>query len=187
MLQTSKLGRTLCPEPTTDVFKQIAFVPHLCRVSAFHFLSPPSPTPSDTQHDVLYPAGFVNVNVALEMDEVSSEVTALILSIVGAAFVSSIVAVVFYDQAYMAAVVWAIAGIAAKQAYRRERLGKPVADGVDDALQGLWIALILVGVMGIFATVRARNKNFAENEEDKRYSVRASGADNSRTPALFSS
>lgn len=38
-------------------------------------------------------------------------------------------------QPYLLGITWAIAGIAAEQDYRRERLGRDIADGVDGALQ----------------------------------------------------
>ena len=41
----------------------------------------------------------------------------------------------FLFQPYLVGITWAIAGIAAEQDYRRERLGKDIADGVDGALQ----------------------------------------------------
>ena len=108
---------------------------------------------------------MVNINVALELDDVSSQTAALILTIVGASFGASFAALIFYDQVFLLAVAWAIAGIAAKDEYRLEKLGKPVSDGVNEALKGLWIALLCLMVIGFLAGVRQRNRDALELED----------------------
>lgn len=102
--------------------------------------------------------------MALELTGVSSEITALILTIVGAVFGAVVASLIFYDPIYLISIVWAIAGIASKQDYREERVGGPVADGINDALQGLWIALLCVGFFGFLAAMRERNRRTGEKD-----------------------
>lgn len=132
--------------------------------------SPPPPAPPLLVHHPPPPpltstASLVNINVALELDDVSSQTAALILTIVGASFGASFAALIFYDQVFLLAVAWAIAGIAAKDEYRLEKLGKPVSDGVNEALKGLWIALLCLMVIGFLAGVRQRNRDALELED----------------------
>ena len=112
-----------------------------------------------------FTAALVNITVALKLDSVSSEVAGLILAIVGASFLAAVAAIVFYDQIYLLAVAWAVGGIASKQDYRTSRLGGPVADGVTEGLNALWIAVLCVGVLGVISTVRQRNRHVHEMEE----------------------
>lgn len=107
----------------------------------------------------------MNITVALELESVSSEVAALILAIVGASFAATIAAVVFYDQVYLLAITWAVAGIASKEDYRITQLGEPIADGVTEGLNALWIALLCVGVLGVIVSQRQRNRHAHEMEE----------------------
>ena len=100
--------------------------------------------------------------------------------------IASFASIVFYDPIYLAAVVWAIAGIASKEEYRIERLGKPVADGVTEGLTALWIALVCVGVVGIIVFVVRRSMKKHEQLPDRH---RATGgtSDDGHTRAIFSS
>lgn len=133
-------------------------------------------------------ASLVNINVALELDDLSSQTAALILTIVGASFGASFAALLFYDQVYLLAVAWAIAGIAAKDDFRRERLGKPISDGVNEALKGLWIALLCLMVLGFLAGVRQRNRDALELEDKSGSSrKREAAASSDLTSAIYAS
>eukprot|EP00752_Nemacystus_decipiens_P016332 g14607.t1 len=109
-------------------------------------------------------ASLVNINLALELTDAGSELSAFILSVVAAALAACFVSLIFYNQPYLLAITWAIAGIAAKQDYRRQVLGKDIADGLDEALQGLWIALLCVGVLGIVAGARQRHRTAYDHD-----------------------
>lgn len=76
---------------------------------------------------------------------------ALVLTVVGACLGATIAAVIFRDQVYLLAITWALAAIASKEKYRKEVLGAEIADGVREALTGLWIGLIVVGVISVFS------------------------------------
>lgn len=94
----------------------------------------------------------------------------------------------FRAQFYLLAIAWAIAGIASKTDYRREKLGRDIADGVDDALQGLWIALLCVGVVGVLAGIRKKNGSAHEMEDKHRLPPTAPRSDNhGLTSAIYSS
>ncbi|CAN0033600.1 unnamed protein product [Choristocarpus tenellus] len=100
-------------------------------------------------------ASLVNINVALEDPTVSTEVTALLLTLVGAGIVAVFASTVFGDQVYLLAIAWALAAVSDETGYRTQILGAAVAQGVDDALAGLWIALLVVAVGSVVAS-RAR-------------------------------
>ena len=93
-------------------------------------------------------------------------------------------------QPYLLAITWAIAGIAAKKGYRREQLGDDVGEGIDEALQGLWIGLLCVGVLGIIVGARQRNRTLAGGEKGmgRRPTPSAPRSEgNGLTSAIFSS
>lgn len=96
----------------------------------------------------------MNINLALELTDVSSELTALILIVVVASVAASFGSLIFHSHPYLLGITWAIAGIAAEQNYRRERLGRDIADGIDGALQTLRIALLVVGLAGVSYRIR---------------------------------
>ncbi|CAB1118024.1 unnamed protein product [Ectocarpus sp. CCAP 1310/34] len=135
-------------------------------------------------------AAIVNINVALELrGDTGSELAALILSLVGAALGAAFISLVFHNQPYLLAVAWAIAGIASKQDYRFVQLGKDLSDGVNVALQGLWIGLLCIGVLGILVGVRQMNRAEAEVIHKRRPIPSAPGnpADRDLTSAIYSS
>lgn len=93
-------------------------------------------------------------------------------------------------QFYLLAIAWAIAGIAAEKGYRRDALGADLASGVNEALQGLWIALLCVAVLGVLAGMRQRNQAELEDYEGKRRSSTAAHrhqAQSGLTSAIYSS
>lgn len=94
----------------------------------------------------------------------------------------------FYDQPYLLAVSWAIAGIASKVDYRFVQLGKDLSDGVNVALQGLWIGLLCIGVLGILAGVRHMNRAEAEVMDKRRPipSAPSNPADRDLTSVIYS-
>lgn len=107
-------------------------------------------------------AALVNINVALP-SVLRTEVTALILSLIGAAFGAVIAAAVFHDQVYLLAIAWALGAIEDKTEYRRERLGEAIEVGVTDAIRGLWIALLVVAfITGLDGMRRRRERGKAD-------------------------
>eukprot|EP00903_Cladosiphon_okamuranus_P005608 g5579.t1 len=87
-------------------------------------------------------AALVNINLALELADVGGELSALILSVVLASVFAVFGSLVFHNHDY-----------------RRERLGKDIADGVNGALQTLRIALLVVGFAGIIYRRRKRTRS----------------------------
>lgn len=205
-------------------------------------------------------ASLVNINVALELTDAGSELSAFILSVVGAAVAAAFASLVFHNQVrgvmlltaqvylccrgcfcaarcvengvagvsrlsllwylscsklddssfrsrnnvpfppapmtnriapplciqpYLLAIAWAIAGIAAEQGYRRRKLGRDIADGIDEALQGLWIALLCVGVLGIIAGMRQRDGSDKAHRRPTPSAPRSE--DHDLTSAIYSS
>lgn len=116
---------------------------------------PPPPPPCQPKHTIsFWTATLVNINIALDEPSVSTMVTGLILTLVGACVGATIAAAVFHDQVYLLSIAWALAGIAAKQAYRTAVLGAAIAAGVNEAIRGLWIALLVVGLITAIATTK---------------------------------
>ena len=135
-------------------------------------------------------ASLVNITVALETDNVSTEIAALLLATVAAAVAGSLVSLVFYDPVYLAAIVWAIAAIAANEDYRIERLRKPVADGVTEGLEAVWIFLVCVAVVGTIAFgvgTADKPNDHSQQALPQRYRATSGTAGNTGTRALFSS
>ncbi|CAM9103031.1 unnamed protein product [Pylaiella littoralis] len=131
-------------------------------------------------------ASIVNINVALELTDAGSELAALILSLVGAALAAAFGSVMFNNQFYLLAIAWAVGGISSKEGYRRQKLGIDISDGVTDALQGLWIGLLVVGVMGVIAGLRQKHR--FEYEHGSRPSPSAPRSEgHGLAPAIFSS
>ncbi|CAM9359720.1 unnamed protein product [Discosporangium mesarthrocarpum] len=96
-------------------------------------------------------ASLVNINVALFDSSISAKLTALLLTLVGAALAAVFASTVFRDQVYLLAIAWAIAAVESKKDYREATLDPNTAQGINDALQGLWIALIVVAVGSVVA------------------------------------
>ncbi|CAM9636307.1 unnamed protein product [Scytosiphon promiscuus] len=133
-------------------------------------------------------ASLVNINVALELTDAGSELAAFILSVVAAAVAASYGSLIFNNQFYLLAIAWAIAGIAAKKDYRREVLGGDIANGVNEALQGLWISLLCVAVLGVLAGMRQRNQAELEHENKRNGpGARRDHAQSGLTSAIYSS
>ncbi|CAM9537903.1 unnamed protein product, partial [Hapterophycus canaliculatus] len=134
-------------------------------------------------------ASIVNINVALELTDAGSELAAFILSVVAAAVAASYGSLIYHNQFYLLAIAWAIAGIAAKKNYRREALGQDLASGVNEALQGLWISLLCVAVLGVLAGMRQRNQTELEHQDKRRSPSAPPGnhAQTGLTSAIYSS
>lgn len=106
----------------------------------------------------------MNINVALDRPNLSTEVAGLILTVVGACLGATIAAVIFHDQVYLLAIAWALAAVASREDYRKAVLGQEIADGVREGIKGLWIGLLIVAVISVIHCMMKRRQGHAAED-----------------------
>lgn len=99
------------------------------------------------------PAALVNVNMLIESDPLSSKVGALIVTVVVACVAAALAAVEYAAPVYLGAIAWALAGIANETGLRDRSLPPDMADGVNEALAGSCLVLIVIGVLASLALI----------------------------------
>lgn len=91
-------------------------------------------------------AAFVNVNLAFVADgaSIGPQVTVALVSLFFMTALAGVFSTVYYDRAFLIAVAWALAGVAANGSPRYQKLDKSVASGLGAAVCILWMSLAML-------------------------------------------